>query len=174
MTEITRAPRRRRLLRPAVLAPALGAAVAAAIAFPSLTGGTPAYAVTTGGDGLVHITINEAKDPKRLQEDLRAMGVNVVVDYIPMGKRCSPQPRSEQLVPREQASLSVFPAPEGYEDGFTIDPKVIKPGQTGVLEFSVGDGTPVVAGIWAGVSDGPVADCTLVDSTEAPLGPPRS
>lgn len=27
----------------------------------------------------------------------------------------------------------------------------------------------VVAGIWARVAEGPVADCTLVDTTDAPL-----
>ncbi|RVX45300.1 hypothetical protein EDD27_8089 [Nonomuraea polychroma] len=176
MTEIDQAPRKRRLPRPAVLAPALGLAAAAAVAVPLLFGGTPAYAVTKGPDGLITITINEAKDPKRLQADLRAMGANVVVDYIPMGKKCSPQPRSSHFLGNEEAPLAVFPRPKGWEPtegsepSFLIDPRVIGPGQTGVLEFSVSEvGGGVVAGIWARVGEGPIADCVLVDTTEAPL-----
>ncbi|MGV9376339.1 hypothetical protein ACWDRB_11015 [Nonomuraea sp. NPDC003707] len=176
MTEIDRRPARRRLPRPALLAPVAGLAAAAAVAVPLLLGGAPAYAVTKGPDGLIRITINEAKDPKRLQEDLRAMGANVVVDYIPHGKKCSPQPRSSHFLSNDEAPLSVFPAPKGWEPtedmepGFFIDPKVIGPGQTGVLEFSVGEvGGGVVAGVWARVGEGPIADCELVDTTDAPL-----
>ncbi|MET7331625.1 hypothetical protein [Nonomuraea sp. NPDC005650] len=173
MTEIDRRPARGRFPRPALLAPVAGLAAAAAVAVPLLLGGAPAYAVTRGPDGFIRITINEAKDPKKLQEDLRAMGANVVVDYIPRGKKCSPQPRSSHFL---STPLSVFPAPagweprEGMEPGFVIDPKVIGPGQTGVLEFSVGEVRGgVVAGIWAKVGESPIADCELVDTTDAPL-----
>ncbi|MEV0231089.1 hypothetical protein [Nonomuraea sp. NPDC050786] len=173
MTEIDRKPARRRLT---VLAPVAGLAAAAAVALPPLLGGAPAYAVTKGPDGLIEITINEAKDPEKLQEDLRAMGANVVVDYIPQGKKCSPQPRSSHFLSNEEAPLAVFPRPKGWEPAegsepsFLIDPRVIGPGQTGVLEFSVGEvGGGIVAGIWARVGEGPIADCTLVDTTEAPL-----
>ncbi|MEV6863779.1 sigma factor [Streptosporangium subroseum] len=122
----------------------------------------------------VPITINEAKDPKSLQADLRDMGLNAVVDYIPKGKKCSPQPRSQSFLSKEEAPLPVWPTPESQEPGFTIDPKVVKDGQTAVLEFSVSEQPEkTVAGIWASVSNGPVADCELVDSTEAPLGPPQ-
>ncbi|MGP3916801.1 hypothetical protein [Nonomuraea sp. 10N515B] len=169
MTEIDKAPRKRRLPRLAVLAPALGLA-AAAVAVPLLAGGTPAYAVTKGADGLIDITINEAKDPKGLQAELQAMGANVVVDYIPMGKKCSPQPRAARFLSKEEAELSVWPAPEGHFGGFTIDPRVIGPGQTGVLEFSSSENNGgVIAGIWARVAEGPIAECVLVDTTEAPL-----
>lgn len=168
-------PRRRVLRRPAFLVPVLAAAAALAVAVPVfVSGGTPAYAVAQNPDGTIHITINEAKNPKDLQEDLRGRGLNAVVDYIPMGKRCSPQPRSQSFLPRQEAPLSVWPAPEGQGEGFTIDPKVVGNGQTAVLEFSVGESAAgVIAGIWARVANGPVADCELVDSTEAPLGPPQ-
>ncbi|MFC4013220.1 hypothetical protein ACFOY2_38755 [Nonomuraea purpurea] len=166
MTEIDRRPRRRPRL--AVLAPAVGLAAAAAVAVPLLFG-TPAYALDKRADGLIHITINEAKDPKKLQQDLRDMGANVVVDYIPHGKKCSPQPRSSHFLSPEEAPLSAFQAPRD-EPGFVIDPKVIGPGQTGVLEFSVSEtGAGTVAGIWARVGEGPIADCELVDTTDAPL-----
>ncbi|MET7465940.1 hypothetical protein [Nonomuraea sp. NPDC005501] len=179
MTEIDRKSRapRRRLPRPAVLAPVLGLAAAAAVALPLvLGGGSPAYALTDNPDGTVRIQIREVRDADKLESDLRAKGMNVVVDYIPRGKRCSPQPRAERFLPDEEAPLHVFPDPEpltpgGDGPGFVIDPRVIKDGQTGVLEFSV-DEHPnggVVAGIWARVAEGAVAACTLVDTTEPPL-----
>ncbi|WP_371786047.1 hypothetical protein [Streptosporangium subroseum] len=176
MTEIYQnaqsAKPKRRLLCPAVLAPVLAAA-AVAIAVPLALGGGAAYAVSKNDDGTILITINEAKDPKGLQADLRGVGLNAVVDYIPQGKKCSPQPRSKSFLSKEEASLSVSP-PENRGRGFTIDPRVVKDGQVAVLEFSVSeqrDGW--VAGMWARVSNGPVADCELVDSTGAPLGPPE-
>ncbi|GLW11152.1 hypothetical protein Misp01_62800 [Microtetraspora sp. NBRC 13810] len=177
MTEIHRDPRpaapRRRFPRLALLAPALAAA-GLAVAAPMLLGGAePAYAVTKEDDGTIFVTINEAKDPDGLEAELRALGLNAVVDYVPMGKKCSPQPRSERFLTKEEAPLTVFPAPKGQETGFTLDPGVVKAGQTAVLEFSVSEQTGgVIAAIWARVSDGPVAECHLADSTEAPLGPP--
>lgn len=54
--------------------------------------------------------------------------------------------------------------------GYVIDPKMIKPGQTGVLMFAVNEHhvAGVVAGVWGGISNGPVAPCDLVDG-DAPL-----
>ncbi|NRQ36470.1 hypothetical protein HII36_32245 [Nonomuraea sp. NN258] len=167
MTEIDQPPRRNPF-RLRVLAPLTALAAAAAVAVPLLLGG-PAYALTRTQDGLIHITINEAKDPDKLQADLRAMGANVVVTYIPTGKKCSPQPRADFL---PGPGLSVFPPPQPFDDepGFVIDPGRLQEGQTGVLEFSVSEpGGSTVAGIWDGIALGPVTDCALVDTTEAPL-----
>jgi hypothetical protein len=183
MTEIAAKTPRKSLRRPAVLVPVLGLAAAAAVAVPLLFGGAPAYAITHNQDGTVDIAINEARDPGKLQADLRAMGMNVTVDYIPDGKKCSPQPRASHFLTKEEAPLSVS---RRRWAGFTIDPSVIKKGQTGVLEFSIGTvtgpgpkGAPgpelpagrtaTVAALWARVADGPVAACTLVNSTDAPL-----
>ncbi|MFI7617082.1 hypothetical protein ACIBP6_38230 [Nonomuraea terrae] len=170
--ESTPATRRRRLLRPAVLAPALGLAAAAAVALPLMFGGTPAYAVAENPDGTVSITINEAKDPKGLEAELQRMGYNIVVDYLPAGKKCATRPRGSTWLSKEQAPLAVFPPTSEDFSGFQIDPAQIKPGQTGVLEFGVNDNAEpggVIAAIWARVSDGPVAACELVDGN-APLG----
>ncbi|MFC5813748.1 hypothetical protein [Nonomuraea harbinensis] len=161
----------RKLLRAGVLAPALGLAAAAAVALPLLFGGAPAYAVAENPDGTVTITINEAKDPEALEAELRGMGHDIVVDYLPAGKKCATRPRGENWLPKEEAPLAVFP-PTIETHGFQIDPSQIKPGQTGVLEFAVNDNPEaggVVAAIWARVSDGPVAPCDLVDG-DAPLG----
>src|SRR3954447_19347710 len=68
MTQIHQdAKPRRRLLRPAVLAPAVAAAVAAAITAPLAFGGGAAYAISRRPDGTIDITIKQAKDPKKLQ-----------------------------------------------------------------------------------------------------------
>ncbi|MFD2355360.1 hypothetical protein ACFSTC_48010 [Nonomuraea ferruginea] len=146
MVEIRRSAERprRRLVRPALLAPALALGVAVAVGVPTLLGGgTPAYAVSKNADGTLTITINQAKDPKPLEATLRGMGVNAVVDYIPGGKRCSPQPRSTSFLSRQEAQnpadgrpFHIWP-PNTDEPGFRIDPAAIKPGQTAVLEFSV-------------------------------------
>ncbi|GII62945.1 hypothetical protein Skr01_30300 [Sphaerisporangium krabiense] len=169
----------RRARRPALLATALAAAAAAVVAVPALLGGgAPANAVSRNDDGTLTISVNQAKDPKVLEATLRDMGVNAVVDYIPMGKRCTPQPRSEHFLSREEVRnpadghpLVVWPPETDYPAVFRIDPTAVKPGQTAVLEFSVSE-DETMAGIWAGLSTGPVAPCTLKDSDEAPLGPP--
>ena len=162
---------RRKLLRAGVLAPVLGLAASAAVALPLMFGGTPAFAVAKNPDGTITITINEAKDPKALEADLKRMGYNIVVDYLPRGKKCATRPRGENWLSKEEAPLAVFP-PTVETDGFQIDPQKIKPGQTGVLEFAVDDDPKpggVVAAIWARVSNGPVAPCDPVDGV-APLG----
>jgi hypothetical protein len=175
MTEIKTAPKpRRRFLRPMFLAPAAGIAAAAVVAPLLWGGGQAAFAVTRTDDGLVGITFKEAHDPEPLEEKLRSMGINVVVDYIPAGKNCEERPRSTNWVPKEEAPLSHL-SPEkteaAKEPTFFIDPSAIKEGQTGVLAFSVDYKHPagVVGGIWARVSAGPVKPCTLVDSDRAPL-----
>ncbi|MER5326043.1 hypothetical protein [Streptosporangium roseum] len=71
-------------------------------------------------------------------------------------------------------AASHWPGPESQESGFTITPEAVGDGQIAVLEFSVSEQPEMtVAGVWARVSNGPVADCELVDSTGAPLGPPE-
>lgn len=169
MTEIQNTPRRS-LFRPAILAPALGLAAAAAVAIPLFVGGgTPAYAIAKNPDGTLNISFNDARNAQGLEADLKAMGHNVEVDYVPYGKQCSPKPRSQSWVQKGEQDLSVFPMTTEHEEpAFQIDPRVIREGQTGVLMFSISDDDRI-GGIWARVSNGPVADCTLVDSTDAPL-----
>jgi len=179
MTEIHDPPRRqapRRVLRPAILAVVLAGAVVLAIGVSAvLGGGAPAYAayaVTDNPDGTITIKIYEAKDAKGLQATLRSRGFNVIVDYVPADKTCAPQPRSTTWVPGVRLARPQTVTEEGEGAGFRIDPSVVKPGQTVVLEFLVKEGD---GGIQAGISDrvsaGPVADCVLVDRPEGPRDP---
>ncbi|NUR88396.1 MAG: hypothetical protein HOY71_30275 [Nonomuraea sp.] len=164
MTEIQTRPPRRRLR---VLAPVLGLVAAAGVAVPLLLH-TPAYAVEKNPDGTVTVTINDARNADGLEGNLRGMGYNVTVDYVAQGKHCSPEPRAAHYTDTE---LTVFPPPHLDEPGWVLNLDQLRAGETGVLEFSVADSGRVAA-IWARVADGPVADCTLVDSTDAPLSHP--
>ncbi|MEV0596913.1 hypothetical protein [Nonomuraea cavernae] len=160
-----------RLPRPAILIPVMTAAAALVVAATQIIGGTPAYAITKLGDGTIHVTFTEARDPEGLREDLSRMGVNAVVDFVPSGKRCSPQPRSTSLLSAQEAPLAVPPAPQSQEEnGFTIDPRVVGRGQTAVIELNVSDDDRI-ASIWARISNGPVAACELVDNEEGSIGP---
>lgn len=154
---------RPRVSRRGVLTPVLGGLGALAVAAFVIVGGktTPAYAVTDNADGTITIKIHEAKDAKGLQATLRERGFNVIVDYVPDDKRCMPQPRSTTWVPGVTLARPQSGEEEGGGPGFRVDPSVVKPGQTAVLEFLVqGDHS---AGISDRVSAGPVAECTLVD-----------
>src|SRR5215207_3323751 len=152
-----------------------GAVVLAIGVSAVLGGGAPAYAayaVTDNPDGTITIKIYEAKDAKGLQATLRSRGFNVIVDYVPADKTCAPQPRSTTWVPGVRLARPQTVTEEGEGAGFRIDPSVVKPGQTVVLEFLVKEGD---GGIQAGISDrvsaGPVADCVLVDRPEGPRDP---
>nr|BFE80708.1 hypothetical protein GCM10020093_033090 [Planobispora longispora] len=94
MSDITTTPRRPRLVPVAVAAVAAAAATAAAV----FLGTGPAYAVTDNPDGTITVKIYQAEDPEGLQAELRARGFNAIVDYVPEGKKCSPQPRSTTWV----------------------------------------------------------------------------
>lgn len=172
MTEIHNPPRRP-VLRPAALAAVLAGAVVLAIGVPALLGGgTPAYAVTDNPDGTITIKIYEAKDAKGLQATLRSRGFNVIVDYVPADKTCAPQPRSTTWVPGVRLARPQSATEEQEGAGFRIDPSVVKPGQTAVLEFLVAeDDGGLQAGISDRVSAGPVADCVLVDRPGGPRNP---
>lgn len=173
MTETQAAARPRRLTRPAVLVPVLAAAAALAVAVPTFLGsGDPAYAIADNPDGTVSITVNEMRDPEALEADLKGRGYNIEVDYVPVGKQCSPRERSQSWAEEEDA-FSPWPPPSpSKEPRIVIDPSALKAGQTGVLMFGIIE--PPTGGMVIGanirVSNGPVAECVLVDSDGAPLG----
>jgi hypothetical protein len=171
MGELREAPaprgRRRPWRRPVVLIPALTAATALAVGLSVTAGQTPAYAVTRNADGTITIEIHRWNDAKKLQTDLRAMGVSIVVDFVPGGKRCRP-PRITDPAPREQYrhTLLTFVENHRVSEGFVtrLDPSAIKPGQTAVIEYyHPGNGGTAFNG-W--IANGPVAPCVLEDSAQ--------
>jgi len=182
MSEIQQDPQpakraRLRLLRPAFLAPVATAAATLAVALPALLGGgTPAYAVSKNPNGTINIEIREFKDPKKLQADLHDLGVNVIVDYLPPGKRCQ-GPRSTDLAPREQyrRSLLQFVENDRSSTGFStrLDPSVIRTGQTAFIEYAKLEPNSVVDAAFNGwIASGPVAPCKLISGKPWPGGYP--
>jgi hypothetical protein len=49
---------------------------------------SPAYAVESQSDGAVTVEISSLQDAAGLQSQLRAQGINAVVDFVPAGKTC--------------------------------------------------------------------------------------
>lgn len=166
------APVHRRLRPwPVLLASALAAAAALVMAVPVLLGGgTPAYAVAENTDGSITIRIREFKDPKELQADLRDLGVNVIVDFVPNGKACK-GPRVKDVAPRKASGLLTFvPNDEQPADdvAYRLDPSVLRPGEAALIEFYDTDETPAARG---GATNGwitskPISPCTLIDSAQ--------
>jgi hypothetical protein len=170
--EHARSPRRitgrRALLASATVA---GIAAAAVIAVPIMTGsGSPAYAVSKNSNGTINIEIWEFKEAKRLQADLRDIGVNVIVDYLPPGKRCQ-GPRSTNLAPRDQYRHSLLQLAENGRNstGFStrLDPSVIAAGQTAFIEYAEFEPNSVVGAAFNGwIANGPVASCELISGND--------
>jgi hypothetical protein len=152
--------------RPVVLVPVLAAATALAFGLSATVGQTPAYAVTRNADGTITVEVRRWEDAKKLQADLRAMGVSIVVDFVPGGKRCRP-PRMTDLAPGERRrTLLTFVENHRVSEGFVtrLDPSTIEPGQTAVIEYY----HPEDAGraFNGSIGYGPVAPCVLEDSAE--------
>ncbi|MFC5745374.1 hypothetical protein [Actinomadura rugatobispora] len=173
MGELREAPgpaqrgRRRLWRRPVVLIPALAAATALAVGLSAAVGQTPAYAVAENADGTITIEIHRWEDAKKLQADLRAMGVNIVVDFVPGGKRCRP-PRITDPAPREQYrhTLLTFVESHHVSMGFVtkLGPSAIKPGQTAVIEYYHPENAGSAFNGW--IANGRVAPCVLEDSVQ--------
>ncbi|MEO3891892.1 hypothetical protein [Nonomuraea sp. B5E05] len=162
---------------------AAGVAVAV-VAAPLVIGdGEPAYAVAKNPDGTLIVTINELQDPEGLQAALNAQGITADVTYSPRDKRCasgrfvgadymygSPNPKNMTAKQRKE-----FYRPEHWrsrdvtraisKDTFRISPKFMRPGETLVLEFRLGNdpGVSWSLGAWLAKAGSPVRPCTLVD-----------
>ncbi|MFC4534285.1 hypothetical protein [Sphaerisporangium dianthi] len=196
--EITPAPRRITGRRILAGAGAVGAVAAATITVPMLIApASPAYALTKNADGSLTLTIHEFSDPEAIENDLASRGVKADVTYMPLGKRCDRSSR-RSLVGGQAgtATKGEFngkdPAAPGgageaansslgsllgkafrVNDGITIYPKYIKPGQTAVIEVAENAEKPTAEhpGVaWrftGGLVDGPVQPCRLVDDPGA-------
>ncbi|MFF3437797.1 hypothetical protein [Streptosporangium sp. NPDC002721] len=163
---------------------AAAALTAVAVAIPLvLGGGTAAYAVTKNSDGTLIVTINELQDSEGLQAALNAQGIKADVTYTPRDKVCAPgrfasadyayggpNPKNMTAEQREE-----FNRPEHWrsrdvarpiaKDKFRISPNFMRPGETLVLEFRLGNDPRVgwSFGNWLAKADSSVRPCTLVD-----------
>lgn len=65
----------------AMVAGLAAAAAAVAVVVPVVTGGTPAFAVVKNSDGSVDVQITEFRDPDKLEEALKEVGVTAEIQY---------------------------------------------------------------------------------------------
>ncbi|MFG6194935.1 hypothetical protein [Nonomuraea sp. JJY05] len=149
--------RRRYVGLAAALAGVAAAATAAAVVLTGLSG-SPAYAVTTGADGVITVRINKFDEPEGLQADLAAAGIKAIVDYLPEGQTCKEPRGANASGPRE------FAVNFGRSSGvtsFMIEKGEMPADATLVLAVSkskAGDDQPPF-GMSLSVVKGPVAPC---------------
>ncbi|WP_331770139.1 hypothetical protein OG948_41355 (plasmid) [Embleya sp. NBC_00888] len=153
--------RRRKATITGAIAVAMGAAVAVVV--PVVVGGTtsPAYAVERDQDGSITVRVREYTDPAGLRDRLRDLGVNAVVDFVPLNRQCV-EPRAAFAEYDPLLFTSEAPT-EGAEGFMRLRPDRIAAGQTLVLEiYYRNDAQAHVSSDRARLATGPVAPCVLV------------
>ncbi|MEV4577249.1 hypothetical protein AB0K16_28810 [Nonomuraea jabiensis] len=149
--------RRRYVGLSAALAGVAAAATATAVVLSGL-GGSPAYAVTAGADGVITVKINKFSDPEGLRADLAEAGVTAIVDYLPEGQTCK-EPRGANGNGPGEFAVS-FERSSGVTS-FMIEKGEVPEGSTLVMAVSkskAGDDQPPF-GMSLTVVKGPVAPC---------------
>ncbi|MGI5286698.1 hypothetical protein ACQEVF_25630 [Nonomuraea polychroma] len=173
---------------------AVAAAVAAGVAVPSLLGSAkPAYALTKNQDGSINLKIYDFRDPEHLEKELAEWGVPADITYLPLGKRCgnirapflkgddfgrtkeelSNSDAATQARLRERLQESISYQAIRPQDGITIYPRHIKPGQIAMIEVMENPVTPTVehpgvAWQFSGrLTTGPIEPCQVVADPSA-------
>lgn len=155
------APVRRRRRSLVVLGTALTAALV--VGFPVLLGqgATPANAVIREPDGSIKIYIRDYRRPEVIERQLRSLGVQADVIFLPTGKQCR-EPRGTYL-PDNPALLTTDPPADGEDGYWRLHPEQIKPGQTFVYTMWYEErGDNSMASASYRVATGPVAPCDVV------------
>ncbi|MGP4102714.1 hypothetical protein [Nonomuraea sp. KM90] len=173
-----RAPRRRAITGPQLVAAAVVAAAAATTVV--LQAGSPVYAVARSADGTITVTVRELRDPEGLQAELGAAGVKADVTFLDPGERCrtprftgadpsygGPPVSQEELrwgAEHWRSSRAVRTEPGR---GFVIRPELVREGETLVMEFSEHPraGVKWEMGAWLAAAGSPVTPCVPVRST---------
>lgn len=148
----------------------IAAAAAAGIAVVSLPGAgpAPAYAVTEGGDGRVHVTVSALEDASGLEDALAEHGIAADVTYLPAGQTCD-MPRFTPAPPPADGTMIGI---ETTADGFGVDlpADIVGDGQTLVIASTepgpVDPAAPVLSTTSIGVAQGAVAACVPVPVTD--------
>ncbi|GLH99986.1 hypothetical protein [Phytohabitans aurantiacus] len=157
------------------LGAAAALAIAAGIGGPALLGAGdgPAFAADKDPDGSIRIYIREYSDPKGLQERLRQLGVDAVVDYVPNGKQCR-EPRATYVPFDQQPAdlVTISPPPKGDEGTYLrLHPELIGEGRTFVFTTTIIgdlDDEEHQAKAQVRLATGPVADCEQVPGPVLP------
>ncbi|SDM74842.1 hypothetical protein [Nonomuraea jiangxiensis] len=173
---------------------AVAAAVAAGVAVPSLLGSAdPAYALTKNQDGSINLKIYDFRNPEHVEKELADWGVPADITYLPLGKRCgnnrAPFLKGDDVgATKEELSNSDAAVQAGLrerleksssyqairpQDGITIYPRHIKPGQIALIEVMENPVTPTVerpgvAWQFSGrLTTGPIEPCKVVADPSA-------
>lgn len=158
------------LRRPAVRLAAAAAAVATGVGayLVSPAGTSPAFAVTTGADGDVTVTVNRLDGAASLEKALKAAGITADVTFPARGNQCRVG-RYADAPPSgaggDRVLMSATSSATGGQS-ITIPKGAIGPGQTFVLESMWPS-----EGTWAmrvGIAQGPVGACVEEDYTPPP------
>ncbi|MBB5774783.1 hypothetical protein [Nonomuraea jabiensis] len=151
--------RRRYVGLSAALAGVAAAATATAVVLSGL-GGSPAYAVTEGDDGVITVRINRFNDPEGLQADLAEAGITAIVDYLPEGQTCK-EPRGANGNGNDPWGFSLNFERSSNVTSFFFEKGRVPKGSTLVMAVSkskAGDDQPPF-GMSLTVVKGPVAPC---------------
>jgi hypothetical protein len=161
------------------------AAAAVAVVVPVVTGGSPAFAVVKNPDGSVDVRIEEFRDPDKLEEALKEIGVTSEIQYrenqdwdgphcIREGGTEVPQTSESKGEPLPDARIDSTTRDEEWENAFRVYPKRFAKDETLVLNaYGVGsDGWQWDTAIYKGA----VPECKWerVETPDAPADPEPS
>jgi hypothetical protein len=126
---------RGRFLRPAIALVTAAAGIAIGLVATG-GGGTPAFAVTKGADGIVTITISEYADTSELTAELKHLDLPAAVVYVPANESCY---QAHAYVVKHHAKGLYTVA---YEPGLpttklTFNTRLLRPGQS--IIFGIGN-----------------------------------
>lgn len=147
--------------RPAarIAAAAAVAAVAAGSYLVSPLGTAPAFAVETGSEGDVTVTVNRLEGAQALEDALAAAGIAADVTYPEQGTMCRSGRYTEAPIGWDRGILGASATAQGSQQ-LSIPKDLLAAGQTLVLESMwPQDGAWFVS---VGVAAGPVAPCQEV------------
>ncbi|WP_406284366.1 hypothetical protein [Embleya sp. NBC_00896] len=156
-------PTRRSARRIGALVAVVAAAAVSAVVVPTFFDGTatPAYAAERDDDGTIKIRVREFTDSSGLQGRLRDLGVNAVVDFVPVDRQCA-EPRAD-FAPYDPLLLTSEAPTEETEGYLRLHPDRIAPGKALVLEvYYRNDTGGHVSSDRARIATGPVAPCRLL------------
>jgi hypothetical protein len=126
--------RQRRSAGPRLVLVAAGAAaaVAAAVIVPGL-GSSPAYSVTEGNAGQIHVEINRPEDAAGLQRALQEHGIAADITYLPELQTCAPGRYA--VVDRNLVGMATDIGARSIS--ITLPSGAVREGETFVLTWSV-------------------------------------
>jgi len=163
-------PRRSRRRRLAYAGLAAAAVAGITVAVLPGTGPAPAYAVTEGNGGAVHVRVDRIEDAAGLEQALADHGVAADVIYLDDNQVCA-EGRYQEAPPQPHGTQMTFAMGTG---GYRVDlaPGAIRDGETIVIsiarltDLGPGESGGITGSI--GIATGPVSPCEPVPGPPLP------